>query len=270
MQTNEFQSEDLVASSRLFNWRGLDAEARDCHSSGEMATPIAFDTDVLILHHRLISMTQSLDKQERIVTWKPGNLIVIPQGHPVAWKWKPGARTTVVAVHPPSKKLHSSLRPCHLLRDELLAQILTWIDREVREGNPRGLLFIEALQSSLTDHLWPKKDRRSIKSPLDSRRFLRAVEYLHDNVDLHVSLEDLSVVTGLDRYQLQHGFKAKTGFAPYAYFLEVRARKAAALICTKRSITLAEIAAECGFSDQAHMTRIVKRITGLTPAKLRI
>jgi AraC-like DNA-binding protein len=33
--------------------------------------------------------------------------------------------------------------------------------------------------------------------------------------------------------------------------------------------TLADIAADVGFADQAHMTRVVRQLTGLTPQRFR-
>jgi transcriptional regulator GlxA family with amidase domain len=45
-------------------------------------------------------------------------------------------------------------------------------------------------------------------------------------------------------------------------------RRAAALIAETRR-PLAEIACECGFADQAHMTRALHKMLGETPRRLR-
>jgi AraC-like DNA-binding protein len=52
---------------------------------------------------------------------------------------------------------------------------------------------------------------------------------------------------------------------PYAYLESVRIRHTQRLI--KAGTTLAEVAAEVGFSSQSHMTRQFKKIIGVTPGQ---
>ncbi|MBD8899547.1 helix-turn-helix transcriptional regulator [Rhodanobacter sp. DHG33] len=77
----------------------------------------------------------------------------------------------------------------------------------------------------------------------------------------------------LDRWADAHGLSAETlsrGFGrvfattPAAFRAEVRARKAFVRI-TETAAPLAEIAAEAGFADQAHMTRSIRALTGVPP-----
>jgi AraC-like DNA-binding protein len=77
----------------------------------------------------------------------------------------------------------------------------------------------------------------------------------------------------LDRWADAHGLSAETlsrGFGrvfattPAAFRAEARARKAFVRIMETMA-PLAEIAAETGFADQAHMTRAIKALTGVPP-----
>jgi len=73
---------------------------------------------------------------------------------------------------------------------------------------------------------------------------------------------------GVHRVYLARVFRLQWGCSPREYVQSVRARAAAhRLASTTRP--LAEIALETGFSDQAHMSRIFLRCTGLTPAAFR-
>jgi AraC-like DNA-binding protein len=73
---------------------------------------------------------------------------------------------------------------------------------------------------------------------------------------------------GLAAATVSRGFQATYGIAPATYRAELRARNAW-LGVTRRGEDLATIALDTGFSDQAHMTRWIHRITGATPASWR-
>jgi AraC family transcriptional regulator len=57
------------------------------------------------------------------------------------------------------------------------------------------------------------------------------------------------------------------GMSPQLLRRELRWRRALSLLGGDAS--LAEIAAQSGFADQSHLTRIVRHFTGLPPAALR-
>ena len=50
---------------------------------------------------------------------------------------------------------------------------------------------------------------------------------------------------------------------PHAYLTQVRANRARELLV--RGEPLSAVAYTCGFSDQSHLTRIFKKIFGITP-----
>jgi AraC family transcriptional regulator len=56
-------------------------------------------------------------------------------------------------------------------------------------------------------------------------------------------------------------FKLTTGLSQYQYFIHLRIEKAKMLLMS-REYTIGEIAVIHGFTDQSHMNRHVKRITG--------
>lgn len=89
-----------------------------------------------------------------------------------------------------------------------------------------------------------------------------AREYLHDAMDEDVSLDRLS------RFHFARVFENATGIPPHAYLVQVRVNRARALLADTR-MRLADIAAECGFSDQSHLTRCFRRQFGLPPGRYR-
>jgi AraC family transcriptional regulator len=63
-------------------------------------------------------------------------------------------------------------------------------------------------------------------------------------------------------------FRRSFGMTPTAYRRRARARRAASLIANTRG-SLCEIALAAGYADQAHLTRDLRRLSGVTPAAMR-
>ena len=88
-------------------------------------------------------------------------------------------------------------------------------------------------------------------------------------VDPSLSLTDWAERIGLHRGSLSRGFAQVFGVSPAIYRLGQRARRAIdALVRTDEP--LSNVAADCGFADQAHMTRAVTAMAGAPPAALRL
>lgn len=86
--------------------------------------------------------------------------------------------------------------------------------------------------------------------------------------DPSICLSDWANAEGLNPCTISRGFANAYGVSPRGFRAEQRALKAAELLRDSDE-ALAAIAIEAGFSDQAHMTRAVSKLTGLPPSRLR-
>lgn len=86
---------------------------------------------------------------------------------------------------------------------------------------------------------------------------------IDDDPTAALSLEDLARVTGLSRFQVVRGFSRALGMTPHAYLVQRRIDVARRLIA--QGSPLADAAADSGFADQSHMTRIFVRKYGVSP-----
>jgi AraC-like DNA-binding protein len=92
-----------------------------------------------------------------------------------------------------------------------------------------------------------------------------AKEYLESLPGENVSLERLAHEAGLSPFHLCRVFRQEIGLSPHAYQVLVRVQLAKRLLA--EGVSIAQIAVEAGFFDQAHLTRHFKRIFGVTPGR---
>jgi AraC-like DNA-binding protein len=95
----------------------------------------------------------------------------------------------------------------------------------------------------------------------------RAIEYLSEHFDRNVSLSELAAAAQFDGFLLTREFTRSIGIPPHAYHLQRRIRAAQRRLAGGESAT--DVAQQLGFSDQAHLTRLFKRIVGVTPGSYR-
>ena len=96
----------------------------------------------------------------------------------------------------------------------------------------------------------------------------RVVEWVGDEYASVLRVADLAAVAGCSTGQLERRMKRVFGLTATQYVQRVRVDHAADLLRSSRH-SLAAIATECGFYDQADFTRKFARLTNATPAAFR-
>jgi AraC-like DNA-binding protein len=159
---------------------------------------------------------------------------------------------------------------------------LPWFT-QVRADDPAAHASVAALHAALTRGASPLEGEvrltwtlaglverygQAQPSPpqVREREAVRQVRrYLDEHAAESVRLSDLAAHVALSPYHLLRAFRAEVGLPPHAYLDSVRIRRAERLIAAGQP--LAEVAAETGFSSQSHLTRMFKRVLGVTPGQ---
>jgi len=105
----------------------------------------------------------------------------------------------------------------------------------------------------------------SIARPGLDARLVRAREMIERTVFENMPVEGIAEEVGLSTFTLIRRFKREYGTSPHAWRMQARANAAAK--CLRDKVPLCEAAASCGFCDQAHMSRIFKKVFGVTPGQ---
>ena len=83
-----------------------------------------------------------------------------------------------------------------------------------------------------------------------------------------ITLDDLAGEVGMSRFHIARRFRATRGTTPHEYLLQQRVKRTSTMLERTRT-PLPEIARECGFADQSHLTREFKKRLGMTPGAYR-
>jgi len=125
----------------------------------------------------------------------------------------------------------------------------------------------------LEDRFWELADALGAADPHPDAEppppWLRAVrDRLHDEGDAAPRVRALADAAGVHPVYLARAFRRAYGLSITEYLRRLRVRAAADRLASTRE-PLAHVAYGAGFADQAHLTRILKRETGVTPRTLR-
>jgi AraC-like DNA-binding protein len=156
--------------------------------------------------------------------------------------------------------------PETVLYDPATAALLRRAHQAAEHGDPlaSSSLLTAALTRLLRAHAAPHPANTGVpisRAPAS----VRAVrDLLPERIADAPSLAELAALTGLSQFALLRAFRRETGLPPHAYLNQLRVRRARLLLDS--GLAPADVAAQTGFADQAHLTRHFKRVMGVPPA----
>lgn len=96
----------------------------------------------------------------------------------------------------------------------------------------------------------------------------KLVSRIDDLRDYRLTVAEMAKTVGLSESWFSNVFKQTTGKTPLQWQLAKRIDRAKALLAETET-TITDIAAQIGFSDQAHFTKVFRQVAGDTPAAWR-
>jgi len=148
------------------------------------------------------------------------------------------------------------------------------IEAEMTAGAGAGRLAADSLANILAVQLIrqiraPSSLGRPRDGALDPRTLRTIVEHIEAHLDDGLTLARMAEAAHLSTYHFARRFKAATGLAPHQYVVSRRIERAKELLEREPDLSLVEIAAYIGFSDQSQFTHHFKRVVGTTPGRFR-
>ncbi|WP_050990877.1 MULTISPECIES: AraC family transcriptional regulator [Bradyrhizobium] len=157
-------------------------------------------------------------------------------------------------------------------RDEVTTSLARAVLPALSRPREIPMLFVDHVFSALRTRLLvaycglhPTEATTGAK--LSPQEVARIKELLLDDAGADRSVAELAGACGLSAGQFSRAFRRTLGTSPHQWLLEQRVARAKCLLQGKQSIS--DIAFECGFADQSHLTRVFLRKVGITPGNWR-
>jgi AraC family transcriptional regulator len=277
---------EAAAGSDRLGWVGLEAVRYRAAPASELNPPA-------MTHHRLILFARPPEELDllyegvkRRVPPPAGSITLVPAGSPARYRWsgcmdtlniylEPGLVARVAAEAFDLDPARLTVPPLDGVDLPHLRAAMGAVDAELMAGGAGGPLAAESLANVLAVHLirhvlTPRQPERGRDGTLPRAKLRAVVEYVEEHLDAGLSLEQMAAVARLSAYHFAHQFKAATGLPPHQYVIARRVERAKQFLQGGGDLSLAEVAAEAGFSDQSQFCRHFKRLVGVTPGRFRM
>jgi AraC family transcriptional regulator len=274
-----------AASDRL-GWEGLGAVLFNDLPDAEIERPS-------LTHHSLILFKRPPDALElgyegvrRHLPPPAGAVSVVPAGMPSRWQWrgrkgslhvflKPDQVTRVAAEEFGLDTARWAVPPLDRLELPPLRAAMLAVEAELTAGGLGGPLAAESLANLLAVHLLrhvlaPRQPARRRYGALPRARLRAVVEYVEEHLNASPTLEQMAAVARLSPTYFASQFQRATGLPPHQYVIARRVERARQLLQGRAGLSLADVAAHAGFSDQSQFSYHFKRLLGVTPGRFRM
>jgi len=274
---------ELLRCSAGQGWKGV--ELRTYRYSG-LDVPVPAMADFMIVSYRRGStmMERRFEGRWTRTECHPGDVSLLTRSQASHWHWTEQidvshvylsdavvSRVAADVLERPiaAVRLHDILRT----QSPIVTEAVEAISREASGNGIGGALYVDALSTQLVVNLlrnfasvqFVDKSGRGELPPATRKRI---VDYIEARIDQALSLEELAEVASMGVWTFGKRFRASFQISPHQYVVDRRLEKAQQMLALGR-LPVKAIASECGFADQAHLTRVMRARLGRTPATLR-
>jgi AraC-like DNA-binding protein len=159
------------------------------------------------------------------------------------------------------------------VKDATISSLGNLLLPALRHPEQANQLFIDYVLLALGAHIAQtyggmRPVSRPVRGGLAPWQERRAKEVIRAGLKGGVPLKELARECGLSVAHFSHAFRRTLGVAPHNWLIEER------IVLSKEKLrddrlSLTDVAAECGFSDQSHFTRHFTRAVGVSPGAWR-
>lgn len=274
---------EVICASDALGWREVALRGYRYRGQDVYIPPMR---DYMIVSYRrgLTPMERRFDGAWQQTRCAPGSISLLTRAQRSNWNWSENVDvyhvylTEALLARLAGEALDRSVPDVRLrdvlnVADPVLTAGIDAIQREASMPGLGGPLYAQAVAAQLGLHLLRHYAEIAVREQPDTGTLTptqraRLIEYIDSHLDHDLDLATLAHVAELGLSTFGRRFRATFEQAPHAYVVACRlARARHELAAPGRA--LKQIAAACGFADQAHLTRAFKAHYGITPGAWR-
>jgi len=255
------------------------------------AAPAEMPRERFAQHHILINLLEApqrvenwRDGEHRDFTYRRNEIVVTPAGVESGWRWHVQSKVIVITIDPAQLERFAERELGLLLTNQQLLDQPQFDDPDLTAA---AEMLLAALQTrstgsevmyeslarifavKLLERYGDEEDAEAqFSKSFTPAHYKRVLDYLADHFGDQIAIADLASVAGLSEAHFSREFRKTIGDPPHQFLMRYRVEQATKML-RDPGATLSGVAHACGFSDQAHLTRLFKRFTGQTPRQYR-
>lgn len=239
-------------------------------------------------HHILINLLDTphrvenwRDREHRDFTFHQNEIVVTPAGVRSGWKWHAQSKVIVITLEPEKLERFAQTELGVLLNETQLESIPQFVDEDITQAS---VMLMDALNSKLGSGVMFESFARIFLTKLiqkyglelsddieftksfTSRHYKRVLDYVGKHFGQNIVLEDMAREAALSPFYFSRLFKQTIGQSPHQFLMAYRIEQAKKML-RETGRPMIDIAHVCGFSDQAHFSRVFKQFEDDTPKK---
>lgn len=220
----------------------------------------------------------------RNIGWlRRGTVIVLPQGACGHWDFRGQVECSQVFLplamvqrrqNEIAPGQPAGLRASVAVRDPVLFPLMEMLAAEAQTPGAAASLFREQCLELLCTQL-ARQHARVDAAPtpetpggLAGWQLRRVTDYMRENLQAPLTLEQLALQVGLSRHYLCTAFRRATGSTPYAYLTWIRISRAKELLADP-AMPIGAIARAVGYCSPSSFAATFRRATGVSPRAFR-
>lgn len=165
---------------------------------------------------------------------------------------------------------HYELKGSYVVEDKQLSLLLLALVEQLSDdcegGRMNGHLvesLVNAFVLTLAHHHGKPAIAMDTTGGVSPHQLNALLSWVADNLESELTVKEMAAHVGLSVAHFSREFKRSTGQTPWSYVVEQRLQHAYRLL--REGERSADVAHRCGFSDQPHLSRAMKKRFGLSP-----